>query len=328
MFQGTLTMVQSLSIVLTVLGLVNCILHSVGIYLMWCLQRQGQLRIHHVYLVSLSSSELLMNFLDVIKISISYDQSSSTTINQIYYYIVLVQFTGAAIIFHFSMIFITLDRLFEILLNIKYPVYWDEDKAKKLLVALWVTSSSMTIVVALCHKYAGFEWENYFFTYFFPIIEFFFIGLALATYTFIFKKFNTTRIFPAINLAALRKTRRISPVKEGDSEEVVDSPPPVIPFRQRRQRRSSMQTFRKSKFFIPVLLILSFLVFIVGADMIMLFVVVIGKNNSKWLSVTLQISYSVSNLLDAWIYIFLEPELKSLLGRKVKACFRKQNDGY
>ena len=165
-------MVQSLSIVLTGLGLINCILHSIGIYLMRCLQRQGQLRIHHVYLVSLSSSELLMNLLDVIKISMSYHQNSSSTLTQISNYIVLVQFTGAAIVFHFSMIFITVDRLLEILLNIKYPIYWNEDKAKRLLIALWIVSFIITIIVALCQKYLKLEWESYFFTYFFPIIEF------------------------------------------------------------------------------------------------------------------------------------------------------------
>ena len=323
MFKDTSIMVQSLSIVLTGLGLINCILHSIGIYLMRCLQRQGQLRIHHVYLVSLSSSELLMNLLDVIKISISYYQYRSNTITQISYYIVLVQFTGAAIVFHFSMIFITVDRLLEILLNIKYPIYWNEDKAKRLLIALWIVSFIITIIVALCQKYFKLEWENYFFTYFFPIIEFFFIGIALATYLFIFKKFNTTR-FPTFNLPVLRKTR-IAPAMPSDdlaesSNGVAVSPPPEQ-FRKLRQRRSSIQVFRKSKFFIPVLLILTFLIFIVGADMIMLFVVVMGKNNAKWLSVTLQISYSISNLLDAWIYIFLEPELKSLLLRKIKAFF-------
>lgn len=321
MFKDTSVMVQSLSIVLTGLGLINCILHSIGIYLMRCVQRQGQLRIHHVYLVSLSSSELLMNFLDVIKISISYHQNSSNTITQITYYIILVQFTGAAIVFHFSMIFITVDRLLEILLNIKYPIYWNEDKAKRLLIALWVVSLIITIIVALCQKYLDFQWENYFFTYFFPIIEFFFIGLALATYLFIFKKFNTTR-FPAFNLPVLRRTR-IAPAPDdlADSSNDASVSPRPEQFRQLRQRRSSIQVFRKSKFFIPVLLILTFLIFIVGADMIMLFVVVMGGNNSQWLSVTLQISYSLSNLLDAWIYIFLEPELKSLLVRKIKAFF-------
>ena len=261
----------------------------------------------------------------------------------------MVQFTGAAIIFHLSMVLITVDRLLVILLNIKYPVYWSEDKAKKLLLALWTLSGVITIVVALCQKYADFEWENYFFTYFFPIIEFFFIGLALATYLFIFKKFRIARIVPVTNVVALHRTysrkewkpeppQTTAPEggrggRRGGGGEAMEAEPtsnsPVVPFNKRlRQRRSSIQTFRKSKFFIPVLLILTFLIFIVGADMIMLFAVVMGGNSSKWLAVTLQISYSISNLLDAWIYIILEPELKTLLVRKLKVAWKSNTNGF
>ena len=79
-----------------------------------------------------------------------------------------------------------------------------------------------------------------------------------------------------------------------------------------------MQTFRRSKFFIPVLLILTFLVFIVSADLTYLFVVVVSGKDSSMLEVVLEISYCLSNLADAWIYIFLETELKSLLLRKLR----------
>uniref|UniRef100_A0A069DMH9 7 transmembrane protein n=1 Tax=Clytia hemisphaerica TaxID=252671 RepID=A0A069DMH9_9CNID len=318
-------MVEWLNVVLIGLAIVNTTLHAIGIHLLWWQKKVSHLRIHHIYLISLSASELTMNFLEVIKISINMNKNLSNTMQQISYHIMLVQFTGTAIVFHFSMIFITIDRLLEILLNIKYPVYWNEHKATKLLIGLWVISGLLTITVGICKGLADFQWENYFFTYFYPTVEFFFIILAFASYLFIFKKFNTTRVIP-IHVPTLRIPRERQKDDEYEMGDNNSSSPKPPPRRQARQRRSSITTFRKSRFFIPVLLILTFLIFIVGADMIMLFVVVMAGNNSTWLLNTLAISYSVSNFLDAWIYIFLEPELKTLLWRKIGNIFRKRND--
>jgi len=286
-----------LNVTVIALCTINVLLHGIGLYLLWCLHQQSYLRIHHVYVMSLSGSEFIMNFLEVLKISMSFYPSPAVT--SITYYIGVVQFTGAGIIFHLSINFITLDRLMEILLNIKYPVYWNDEKARKLLIGMWAFNALLTLVIGLLHALVGFQWENFFFTYFYPFIEFVFVGLALATYLFIFKKFSTSRTFPAIQLM------HMGGAVGGQSGG------------RPRQRRNSMQTFRRSKFFIPVLLILTFLVFIVSADLTFLFVAVIGGKDSSILRAVLAISYCLSNLTDAWIYILLESEVKSLLFRKL-----------
>jgi hypothetical protein len=288
-----------LTITLLGFGLSNLVLHGVGIYLLWCLFRQSRLKIQYFYLISLSGSEVVMNFFEVITI-ISYLTTGSEknyAVDKINEYILIVQYTGTAFIFHISMIYITLDRLLELLLNIKYPVYWNEEKAGKLLVGTWVTGFVITLVISLLHGLLGLNWEDYFFKYFFPCVEMLFVGLAFTTYTMIFKKFKRTRQSPA----------SFKPCGDDGTRK-----PP--------KKQSNFRVFLKSKFFIPVLLISTFLVFVVGADLAFLFAIVVKGYDSQALRSVISISYAISNLLDAWIYIFLQADVRRLFMRKIHKC--------
>ena len=51
------------------------------------------------------------------------------------------------------MIYITLDRLLGITLNIRYPVYWNENKAKYLLIGTWVLGFISSLAHSLAHRY-------------------------------------------------------------------------------------------------------------------------------------------------------------------------------
>ena len=293
------------SILTLVFSLANVLLHGAGIYLLWCLRRHSRLKIQNFYLMSLSGSELLMNLLNILlNLSEMLDQNGNVSSN-LSRYILIVNFTGVAFVFHTSMIFITFDRLLELLLNIKYPVYWNEDKTKFLLLGTWIFGMFISITVCCLSGLlpGGFQWERYFFIFFFPSIEVVFVVLAIATYTFIFRKFKNTRQLPVVYIPrnANPPTDRINPINTKKK-----SP----------KTNSSCRIFIRSKFFIPVLLILTFFVFVVGADLVYLVVIVIQKNNDQIIGYMLSISYAISNLIDAWIYIFLQREVRSLFIRK------------
>ena len=331
------------SILTLTFSLANVLLHGVGMYLLWYLRRYSRLKIQNFYLMSLSGSELLMNLLNIL-INLSEISDRNGKISQnLNKYLIIMNFTGIAFVFHASMIFITFDRLLELLLNIKYPVYWNEEKTKFLLICTWVFGACISITVSCfsgLHDVA-FQWEKYFFTFFFPSIEIIFVVLAIATYTFIFRKFKNTRQVPVVyipkniglqppalnnnnnnnNNSNNNKVSRIENKvninsninsKKGKNGKLTQQHKRHQP----AKRVGSCQIFIKSKFFIPVLLILTYFIFVVGADLVYLIVFVIQKKNNETIGYMLSISYAISNVIDAWIYIFLQREVRTLFMRK------------
>lgn len=277
-------------IVLLVLNILNAVLHSVGTYLLVCLYRNGNDSTQMIYLINLGLCEALMNFLEAFR-SISALISQEYTMERIREYILIVMFTGISFVFYLNMSYITLDKLFDLLLNIRFSLYWSTKRAKRLLQGTWVVGLSLSILVALLHRFNGLDWTEPFFKYFYPIVGFSFIAIAFVTYGFLFYKFKVTREVPAA----------VGQQRSGA-----------------RRRSSVYQVFRRSRFYIPVWLISTFIVFMLVPDMTYLFVGIILNQPSDALFFGCWISYALANLIDAWIYIYIQPAVRKLLLKKLR----------
>jgi len=172
-----------------------------------------------------------------------------------------------------------------ILLNIKYPLYWNKRKAIWLLRITWIVGVLLAVLICLLTYYTDYVWEDTFFNYFYPTLEITFIILAISTYGFIFHKFAKTRTLPVHTHGS--------------------------------QRRSLFQIFRASRFYISVWLILTFLLFMVVPDLTYLGVNVAYGYVPEVLKICIFISYAISNIVDAVIYIFMEPRVRKVLVRKL-----------
>ena len=71
-------------------------------------------------------------------------------------------------------------------------------------------------------------------------------------------------------------------------------------------------------FYIPILLITTFLAFIVVPDLIYLSVAIIQQKPSDTLDAACWISYAVSNLVDAYIYIYLQHDVRIAVKKTFK----------
>ena len=60
---------------------------------------------------------------------------------EVYIYLTAFHFTSAAMVYYLSMFYITFDKLLEVILNIRLPVYWNVEKAKVLLLVTWVAGT-------------------------------------------------------------------------------------------------------------------------------------------------------------------------------------------
>lgn len=277
-----------LPITLIVLNCTNVALHSLGVYLLVTIYKNGNDTTQMLYLIHLAVSEALMNFLECFRRT-SELISEGNIIKEVRAYILIIMFTGISLFFYLVMVYITVDKMMEVVLSIRFPLYWDVQKAKKLLYGTWVIGLCLSVIVSLLHYFDEFVWEDIFFKYFYPILGWTFIIIASITYGFIFCKFKTSTI-----------TRR---------------------------RNSITQVFRKSRFYLPFSLILTFLVFIVIPDMVYLFIGIINGNETDLLLAVCWISYAISNMVDAWIYIFMQPKVRKLLMKMVRVSGRQGHIG-
>ena len=159
----------------------------------------------------------------------------------------------------------------------------------------WLFGACVSVCISFVYHYLDYEWDKkLFYTFIYPTLEFAFILLAIVTYVVIFKKYD-------------------------GSERVLSQRRKSV--RENRKPDSSFTVFRKSRFFVPFLLILSFIIFMVIPDLIVLFVGVLSGGSAPLSDVLISscwISYAVANIVDALIYIFMQDSVRRLLWKKGK----------
>ena len=241
---------------------------------------------NNVYFTWLSTEEIL-------SISISIP---GVVVNQVKEYLLIVMFTGISFAFYMGMLYIILDRLLSIVLHMRYRVYCTSTSIKCVLITTWFVGGVMILTVSVARYKFNFDWETIFYIYFYPTLAFAIILVTFVTYSFIFSKYKKSYI--------THRTRRS--IQSGQSKKTTVS---------------SFTLFRKSKFYIPALLVGTFIVFMVVPDLVMLFYGVLGNNMSDTLFDVCMLSYAVSNIADGSIYIFMQPAVISLLKTVVLKFF-------
>ena len=176
------------------------------------------------------------------------------------------------------MIFITLDRLFEFRLNIKYSLYWSP---KKTFYAQ-TTVFSILILVFVCLIilkvfFTSFDFVKIIMIYVLPQFGIIFMILAIYTYYLIFKKLKQNR----------RTSRKI---KQN-----------IMMQNLRIQNETSTKGFRV---FVPSLIIATFILFSIIPYVTMLIYYYVFNEQHQLLLKFILIMFPLGWLADAVIYIF------------------------
>ena len=186
------------------------------------------------------------------------------------------------------MIYITADRFFGVLLNIRYPIYWNIKKTKLLL--LGNATVTVGVIIALSIKYTI---QPFFFCRFFTLyvqaaLNFAVLFLFIITYTFIFHRYSRSgRVYHSSRETQIRLRKKL----------------------------------RTSKFYLYFLLMVSFILLCVVPNMYFWFAVGRGlMNNLLSPKDTMLTLYQVSFLIDSFIYIFLNPLVRRELRNVVQRC--------
>lgn len=298
----------ALDITLLILNIFNIFLHGAGFYLLHCLYLNGMDYSRHLLLMNLSLIEGLANFVDLLQVPITnmvrVSEETFYVIRDVQIYIGITYDCMFGVLYHLAMIFIVFDRFMDIFLSIQYPAYWSLKKTQYLLRATWAVAAIFAICACLVFRVCGSDITVKFSKYFTPIVDIIFVVISVGTYSFIFVKFKQTRSSPTQNVEH----------KGYESDSM-----------RQNNYQSIFKIFRQSKFFISVLLIVSFIIFIVVPDLLNAFMFVDDMHPPYELMVTFLLFNSMSDLVDGYIYIFIQGYVRKLLWKKLRKirCLEK-----
>lgn len=274
-------------LILLILVIVNIFFHCAGIYLLTVIKRNGKGKIHLINLLNLSCIELsssLLSLLTIVFHAIKFtDQGVSKEIEN---HINMIKASLILTAYFLTMVVILMDKVLEVLMNIRYAVIWNVRKANILIMIMWVFGTALCLSFLIAYQITKFDFMYYFPTFIMLPANIFYIILALASYAYIFYKFNKSRILPYGGRKDNAKTL------------------------------SFFHVFRKSRFFIPTSLILVYIMFHVIPTIV--YILSRGMKERKYIRMYIAISYNIAMLFDSWICIFLEPNVKQLLRRIIK----------
>lgn len=292
---------------LLLLNLTNILLHSLGCCLLISLYRTGLRNSQQIYLINLSFCELLMNALEfsmrVTKVT-TLPSNLRGLIVSIQDYVLIVMFSGIAIVFYMDLVYITLDRLMTVSYSLKYSAYWDDVKARRLVYLTWTVGIFSCVGMSLLSYYLNYNWKILYFKYIFPILETAFLFLVLLTYSTLFKEHKKS----------YRMSRQIRHCRT----------------RSIRQRKVTtvMTVFWNSRFIVSILIICNFVVFMLAPCLVYLIYGILGNNQSDLLRACCWIAFAISNIVDSFNYIFLTGSVKSLMHKKAHRMLKSRSSDY
>lgn len=191
------------------------------------------------------------------------------------------------------MILITIDRLLEFRLNIKYSLHWFPKKIKVILVVVIAVYMSIFICMAIVRFYKLVDgyYRKYLMNYVIPIFSVFFLVLASCTYYQIYKKIKGNR----------KTNDRIKHVCEA----------------QNSHMQIGLNQKKRLQIFLPSLIIATFILFSIVPNLLWVFYSF--KEEHEALKMIIAISFPIGWVADPMIYIFC---LKPVRMRMKRAFIR------
>lgn len=284
--------ISAFDVVLVALSLLCFLVHLTGSFTLIQLQRKAQKRkTQRLYIINLSILECFKGLLNSIVILLTkslpkYSHSHAHVETKIQHQLAIISEVPVAFLYYTAIIYLTLDRLLATKLELSYDIHVNFRRVKWLLILTWFFSGLLGITVALFHGYFDFYYSPYNLFIYLAFDVIFFV-LAISTYVTIYDKYKNSMTF---QIKRVINGRRISVVA----------------------------MFRKSSFYIPILLITIFLFLMVIPDFIHVVSIIAKRPPSAVITHCYMVLYVVSDISDACIYILLQKKVRQYLYSKIK----------
>ena len=259
------------------INVLNVLLHSTGIYLLWKIYVWKEITTQQLLIFSLKSiAEGLLSTLYVVL------EVLNLTSNYEYTEYVLDVAEALLTVIYLIMLFMTVDRLMAVVLSWKYKVYWRVGRTKKVLAVVWLLGIMWGVCSALLRQFLPLDLRSVFINahrYLEILFSLIFIAIALLTYVIIYWKH--------------KKSGRLLRNHRAPNEN--------------SQQQSTRQQSHKLRSYIPGLIIFTYLI----CNIIPL---IINLKIAPYLSnILLKIIFYLGYTCDAFIYIFLQEKVRNQL---------------
>jgi 7 transmembrane receptor (rhodopsin family). len=260
------------------------VLHLLSVYVLHLAKHTNLQESQRFYFINLSLSEFLICFLGIWKrISKIYGWSDEKT------YIRFFQAGIATFVYYFVMIALTIDRFFEIFLNIRYHLFFTPSKTKLVSGIIWFTSVCFTVMLCVTNTINP-DVPNEILTYFYFVFGIVCVAVSLFTYSYILKKIYTNKVGKVIP-------------RESTDEAVSRA----------KHRKRMIQSM-----YLPILLMITFVIFIVIPEIIYFVYDLQKLKMSDGVSTALTTSYFLAYTLDVFMYILGSKYIRVVILRKFR----------
>lgn len=277
------------------------VLHSIGIVLLLT-KSSNVSRSQTILMINLSLSAICLSATSAAHAVLEYYYAHQ---NIMYQHFVICSMVSC-LPYYAVMYILTLDRLAEVYLNIRYPLYWSARKTKYCMIILWS--------ITLCLLFSLFAYirierlngltkvEDFSYAYGFPFGDLLFLAIAFVTYIYIIRKIRQKK----------KITARISISTENTAV-------------QRENCRKSPHQKKETSLhlLLPFMLVTTFVIFMQIPDLIYFLVRINVIANSDALTITLDIIYSIGYSSDAFIYVLLSTSFRSYIHKKCRRLFTR-----
>ena len=320
--------------------LVNMALHSIGAKVLYDFSKRKKQPQQTLLIMNLSLSELLMMTLELVNVSSDYNrrQNQNSTemtgcfnstmdidMHPLREHLSIIQLTGCLPLYHLCMFYITLDRYFHFYYHLRYAATFTKVRVKIVCTVTWVVCGCSCLIFTIL-SYAmknKFDFRDISYFYVFPVLESTFIVCAIWSYVSIYRIVHRhSRTLSTATLGSVEPcppSRSVSTSTDMESSRDLSLP--------RAQKQKNNQTIMK--LYIPTLLIVTFLLFMVAPNAgYLVYVIIMKKCQTYEFKTAKWILYGLSFTSDAVIYIFLQSEVRNDLKARVMTFFTNIRDHF
>ena len=263
--------------------------HILALVLLFRVKQNNVQGSQKILLIALCMTELtfvVVNFTEELCYIVKFQKAA----NALYVFLVASVSTMYVLI----MFLITVDRFLVIYLNIKYDILWSP---KKTIIVLSVLLIASSLLLTPSYVIGLKKVETIGTLYIIPILEAIFIISASVIYFYIFKQILRNRR----NMKQLQQQLKVN-----------------IKTVYRAERRNQF------KLLLPTMIIVTFVFFIVGANIV--FLIVQFKDLKPSLKKISMVLVPIGFMEDSLIYIFSLQSVRSIVRRTILPSFRRQFD--
>ncbi|XP_057308063.1 galanin receptor 2b-like [Hydractinia symbiolongicarpus] len=271
--------------------LLAMLLHILGLYLLQNSRYNNENQ--KLLLTHLSLSEVLLCLSGALKHVLTYLNADTAA-----FYVFALKNTGFSTLYYFMMLALTVDRFCEFYLNIRYPIIWNSTKTKYIMGLIWGLSTLFCLVIVLYIPSNSNMVYLISSLYVYPGCEILCMVAIVFTYGYLFTK--------------LRKSRRVRHTASYSSSA------PDFPSTTSGNSNSKIVIKKPKRFFVPTLIISTFLIFMLLPDQIYFYLYLRGIEVSSFVHDLFAISYCIAYASDAIVYIFLSSQVRMTLLKKIR----------